>query len=327
MNITKDCRLSIFSGRVYLTNSQSLTVFVSLTIASPIILASNILAIISLVKCTHLKPEPKLLFLALSVSDCIIGIATIPLETTLFSLFRTRSVCNLEYTVHFLLYWTTHFSGYMISITAVQRSVFINSNMKRQNFLSRCFMRKTGLKIVIIVIFVVTAAEALISILFYSKAVPMLTLVSIDGIIFVTVYISYFWIYYKVWRISKSSTARRKPNQRKASDDTNSAQDHLAKIIAFILIATAVCYLPYIIIATANRKDLKDRNLSPNTPFRIYMALILVLFNSAVNAFFIMSKWMKKHHNSREDSQTVQMTNFQSRGSLVDSVTCNRFSI
>ena len=263
-----------------MSNSQNLVVLISLLIISPVIFILNLLVVISLVKTKQLRNLSNFLLLLLSLSDCFVGTVTIPLEITLFSVFRMQRVCTLEYVVHFFVYFTTHFSAYLIAVIAVHRNVYVNPNLERQGYLSRLIQKRHGLTICIIVTLLVTVTEGLVSMLFYSEVIPMLVLVLVDGILFVSVYATYFWVYFKVWRFSKDNVAAQSRHQ--------SSQDRLAKTVAIILISMAVCYLPYIVVAATKGKSLEKQNLSSGIQFPLYITLVLVLSNSAVNAVIIM---------------------------------------
>ena len=277
-NITESssCRVTTFANRIYLSNSQNLAVLSCLFIVNPMILISNLMVLISLIKMKQLRNLSNVLLLLLSVSDCFIGIVTIPLEIILFTVFKMQSFCALEYVVHFFVYFTTHFSAYLVAVIAFHRNVYINPYRETQSFLSKLILKRSGLTILVIAALAISIAESLVSMLFYSRVVPMLMLVLIDGDLFISVYATYFWVYFKVWKSSRNNVTIRSPNK-----------DRLAKTVMFILISLAVCYLPYIIVAATKGKGLTKQNLSSDIQFLLYMTLVLVLSNSAVNAIII----------------------------------------
>ena len=274
------CRDSLFSLRIFLTRSESLSILIGLSIASPIILVSNLILIVSLIKTKQLRNASNVLLLVLSLSDCFIGLITIPLEIVLFSTFKKYPACTLEYTAHATAYFTTHFSGYLIAVISFQRNVQINPNLKQRNMLSRFLVTKAGLTLLVIVIFLVNILETYISVIFYSESLARLMLVVTDAVIFVYIYISYFCVYFKVWNFSKQNLAKRVETQT----NVQGSPDRLARTVALILLSAAVCYLPYMTLVGLRRE------MSLEGKFYIYLSLILVFLNSAVNAVIIMCR-------------------------------------
>ena len=278
------CLVESYAARTNLTTLQNLTVVIGLSVISPIIIVLNLLLIIGLAKTKELRNAPGILLLLLSISDCLIGLVSIPIQIVLFTAFKTHPACTLEYMTHAVGHFTGHFSGYMIAVISFQRNVLINPNLKPRNCFSSFLVKKRGLMVLVAVTFVVTLAETIVSVIFYYEFIARLMLSILDSVIFAYVYVTYFWVYFKVWRFSKKITEK----QTKKKTTIRAHEDRLAKTVALILIATAICYLPYQITVGMRWTKMRDRQKpSMELRFGIYLSLIVLYCNSAVNAAII----------------------------------------
>ena len=280
-----DCNVQSFSARINLTSAQNLSILIGNSITGPVILVLNLILIICLAKTKQLRKAHGVLLLLLSISDCLIGFLAIPLHILIFSVFKTYPVCTLEFTPHAVGYFTAHFSGYMIAVISFQRNVHINPHIQPQNGFSRLLAKKTGLTILVLVTLLVTSAETLVSVTLHDKFIPRLVLKIIDSVIIIYVYVTYFWMCFKVWRFSKRNTAKQIRNRV----STKTSEDRLATTVALILIYTALCYFPYnILIGVRYKRQRNGEKISIDMQFVIYLTLTVLQFNSAINAAIVM---------------------------------------
>ena len=284
------CLIQSFSARIYLTSSQNLSVLIGLGLTSPVILVLNLTLIFCLVKTKELRKASGVLLLLLSISDCSIGAVAIPLQIVLFGPFKGQHACTLECAAHAFAYFTSHFSGYLIAVITFQRSVYIDPHLKSQNVPAKFLVKKTGLIMLVTVTVIVTIAETLASVIFYHKFVVRLVLTIIDSVTIAYVYVTYFWMYFKVWRFSKGIIVK----QRQKVTRSETSEDRLVKTVALILMSAAMCCFPFIILLGLKWKRQRNgRTVSTDLHFAIYLSYILVYSNSAINVAMIIFRSTK----------------------------------
>ena len=284
------CLVQSFTNRINLTWLENLSIILGLSVTCPVILILNSILIICLVKTKELRNAHGVLLLLLSVSDCFIGLVTIPLQIVLFTLFRKHPACTMESISHAFSYSTIHFSGYMIAVISFHRNVHINPNLTLQNGISRFLVKKTGLTILVVVTVIVTFIQTLVSVILYDKFIPRLVLAIIDAVIITYVFVTYFWVYFKVWNFSKTITTA----QIQPGGTADVREYPLAKTVALILISAAVCFFPYnILVGLRWRRQRQGREVSIGIQYGIYLSLILLYCNSAINAAIIIFRSTK----------------------------------
>ena len=106
---------SSYAERLLLSSSQSNVLAGLLTPLSPFGVTANALVIWALIKTNAIHDKccrMNWILLAMSISDLIIGIITIPLIIVLFTKYRSIRWCDLEKATLFIGQMNLHFSGY-----------------------------------------------------------------------------------------------------------------------------------------------------------------------------------------------------------------------
>ena len=285
------CLVQTFADRTNLTGPRNLSVVLSLSVSGAVILILNSILIICLVKTKELKNPRGFLLLILSISDCFIGLMTIPLQMVLFTVFKEHRVCTMESIAHAAAYFTSHFSGHIIAIISFQRNVHINPRLKPPNMFSRFLAKKSRVMILVIFSFMVTLTETLVTVFMYDKFIARLVLTIIDSVIIVYVYVTYFWMYFKVRSFSSKTTTGQKVQTGRT---VKKSEYRFAETVALTLISTALCYFPYqILYGLRWRRTRQRQNVSMDIQFGIYLSLILMYCNSAINAAMIIFRSTK----------------------------------
>ena len=253
------------------------------------IVSVNSFLIYALYKTKQLRKLSSRLIAYLALSDCCVGIFMVFI---IIHLLRRKggSTCLFELLAQFTCVLFSEFSALQIMIIALDRFLRMKFLNRYQEYMTR---RRAALMMLfnaaMSVSFAVGSVVASISGHFYTYNIVF---VSINSPFFMTVYIMYPWTYVSVHR--QISQARQRQTQR-VNDSSRQADSALAKTMIFILIAVAICYLPYMVLGLAwshfyFNKGVVSSSFLPNLAVLTWWTFYLIHLNSTLNALIFITR-------------------------------------
>ena len=297
-----------FSGRLALSNEESLLVTVTLCLLIPLTLISNILVIRFLVQAKQLGRISSYLIFVLSLADLGIGLIVLPMEIVLFTVYQNIKVCGFEIATQFASNMIAHTSVEMIAVIAVDRVIHFRKVLKYDSIMSKT---KVNLLITFVVVMSLIFATALsissISGYFYMTG---LVLSFIDlGLLSIIVF-SYVSTYYNIWSFVKNSVLWKRRNSQVPVSSKNTKPKYLSKlgnIIFLMLLSVCLCYLPYGVLACFMlvKVFIYGEEIPKNIHFGLILSFTLIYSNSVINAMIFLFKSSRRRQVGIEPYQDV----------------------
>ena len=266
------------------------------SVLSVVTLITNIVVIVSIVKTKQLNNSSNIFICFLSISDCCLACITQTLVSVTFS--KQEFGCSFEIATQFATFFFGHLSGYCILAIAVDRMIHMKYLMKYSQILTRkriyriCF---TNISMALAVGIFYTMATI------YDVYDVVNTIILIfDLTLVMLIFSAYLITYRKIHRhIKNTENLRIRENatsKEKRSDDRPVYVTAMIKVIAKVLAAVWIAYIPYIIASllwsyATNLYQTNARLLS----FLLYLTYLLVSMNSTVNAVI----FLKGNEDSR----------------------------
>ena len=257
-------------------------------IGLPAFLVNSIL-IIALVKTNQLKNTTNVYILFLSLSDCIQGVVSIPLELVLFIVYADKTNCILSSTAQAFSFFNTHLSGYFILLIAFDRYLNIRPEFIEDNAVMRRLKSKCGSVLLTSVCLGMSLAHGGLSIFTDKyKRLPSLCIGIIDVIGIITIYALYIRLYLKV-RCHYKESAVYTNDEHLESPRSPKYVNELAKTVLLILITVAVCYSPFIVL-NIYMSSFRTSKISVTLQYIHYFLMLPVFANAALNACIIVRR-------------------------------------
>eukprot|EP00112_Aurelia_sp_Birch-Aquarium-sp1_P025772 Seg877.4 transcript_id=Seg877.4/GoldUCD/mRNA.D3Y31 product="hypothetical protein" protein_id=Seg877.4/GoldUCD/D3Y31 len=184
----------------------------------------------------------------LTVADGLYAVTALPLGLTLFTKYKSIRFCALEYATIFAAQFVANMSCYFTLLIAFHRYLKISPNLKNRTYgpLKRSLMsgKLANCLAALCVISPFLHGVCSTHIFGFSKSSwPNLVMKGIDLIVFLSVYILYFRVYYNVTRKRPTvNTAATQVNgQRKPR---RSYEKEFTKTVLLILISLAINVIP-----------------------------------------------------------------------------------
>lgn len=289
--------------RVYLTKEQStvLAVSYSSTVIPTIVL--NLALCFYLLRNRNWKEHSRLLIFILSLSDMLMGFVSIPGSVLLCTLFSHRRHCLIERAVVFFGQTNGHFSFYITLAIAMHR--YVKNRWKVfgvYQFLQPAFT-KSGLKIMILVLFLISCVHGVVSTYFFglvSSSLPNIIMMVVRGVILLAIQCCYFRLYITVKRHFEETQAAIKnmPTDSKHSDERELPNiDKISKVnrvVLIIMVLLATSFLPATIadVWTGYYTLIKGTKAPMLPRFAFYLSFTAIFLNGALNAaVFIHQSW------------------------------------
>ncbi len=277
-----------FSERMSLSASQSLTISISLSLMSPTIIIINILLIMALLKTKQIKNDSQRFILILGISDFIVGALSVPL---LLGVFNVHQSCAYEKVSLFVGHFNTRLTAYIIFLIGIDRYFNINPNMQSRSTLGKKIESKTGCKILIATVIVISTIQASIQIIdFENRSLPSNLSSGFDFIVYLTYFIIYIRLFMKIRKFTRSNSLHQGAGN--TTEYRPRYIKNLVKTVLYLLVTVGLCYLPYVMVkfTIMYRKYQLKEPISQNLRFIHYLSFQPILANSFFNTVIILDR-------------------------------------
>ena len=280
-----DC-YSAFKQRLILDDVHHTVIAVLSVPLIPVTIFTNLAVIVSLVKTKHLhRSQSNLFIFALSISDCLLGVLTLPGFVMLFTIHRTTRSCILEQLIQFMVNFNAHVSGSIIILIALDRYLNLDPDLKRINGLGRWLTTASGFRISMGICVLFSVISSVVAAIDYEdRRIPDSISAAIDIILFFLLCGLYHRLYRKIKRFA------RKAHDMKLYSNHESRPVYLkqvTKTVLFLLLGIAFCYLPFFIV-NVTLTFVRQKSTLKQLRFAFYLTLVILFFNSTFNALIIL---------------------------------------
>ena len=279
MNFTSICRTH-FGSISHLIHEHRAV----LTVLDVLILlgntVANTLVIYVLIKTKEITKFSCKLLCLLSVND--LAIASIAQTLFITEIYGASCVTNLTYQL--VSRFLPRLSGYTIGVIGIDRYVRIRYKMNFKSILT------TKLLIILMVLIFLIALTQVglitLGILLHKKTIFSNTVLGIDIFLFICV------VYLQIGTIKTTSSTQKKASNPEVLKDVNKK---ITKLCTRIMISYITFYLPYMIINCVRNKMHGTVSLETKSllDFLFMVSIIIVYFNSLVNALLFLSSNVK----------------------------------
>ncbi len=315
MSLTKYC-YNGFVGRMLLTRAQNISIAASIAILIPILISSNAAVIIALYKTKQLNLVFNRNIAILCLSDCISGLASLPLHCVLFAVFGHERICWYEQLTVMMLQTNSHFTAYMMAVIALQRYLKARPTLAESPFTEK-LLSKWGTISTVSLVLLLSILHALISTNFFntiSNRLPNIIMMFVNICIILSVYICYIRLFRGIRvhvtnnaMLNEHSAACRQSSTATTISTNQPTYFHeLAKTMYYILISFAVCSIPYLItdFYTGYYSIVLKENAPQTLRYLYYMSYWPMSLNGINNALILLYR-NKKAAKFIKDSLTI----------------------
>ena len=308
MSSTNNCSKTAFTKKHVIDETQNIVFITFLGILVPITIVTNSLLAFALIKTRQLMKNVSNIFIfLLCLSDTFLGAVTIPFVMIIFAKYRHARFCTLEFVAAFILSFSTHMSANVIVVIALHRYIQVSPDFQGSaagNAIRRWLISKTGSIVLVFLAFLLAVANGLLSIncfgIYYNR-VPNWIIKGIDCVLVMTVVVLYMRLFCRIRGHTQVNSVLWRAENIVAVSQTSSASDghsvavrpkyfvKFAKTVLLILIAIALCYLPFIVVDvyTAWMGDIQRMSSARLVRFLYFMSWGPAFINSTVNAAII----------------------------------------
>ncbi len=304
------CR-NAYSDRIMISKIQCTTITIVLSLISVITIPLNGLIAIAILKTKKTAADPLSWYymLLITLSGCSIGTLVIPVNVVLFTTECQIRNCSLEYSAIFIGQIVCQFSAYVTFLIAIHRYFISTPDRNR-----RCsfFTSKTGAHKLTIIAFLISMLHGFVSVNFFGKlstSLPNVIMKAVDFILGLTIYFIYLRLYITIHRYAKNIRVRFQDNFELRP--MHSARiirrpkyvRSLAVTISLILIALAICYIPFLIMDlwTSFYTFIKEEHSPRNVRFVYFLSYAFVFLTSVANGGIIL-------HRNRDIREFVKVS-------------------
>ena len=301
----ENCSNSMYTRRLHLTKAQNLSIGVLLGSTCLPVFLIHFSLVVSLIGAKQLTNTTNFYILILSISDCLQGVVTTPMEASLFIFYPDRDNCNLSVTSQFFAYSNTAFSACLILLIAFDRYIHIRTDFKQKNGCLRKIASKNGSVVLL-------SLSSILSLLFgvFSIFGNKYTDLNVTGMLIISVflvvivYVLYIRIYLKVRRHHRECKVHcQEENNSQSPSTTPKYIKKLSKTVLLILMPMAICYYPPLLVSAylSYSYSTGKNDYSNLIQFIYYLLMSLVSFNAMWNAFvvFYRNKELRKYLSNK----------------------------
>lgn len=250
----------------------------------------------------------------LTVADGLYGATSLPLAIVLLSKYKSTRFCALEYATIFVAQFMANMSAYFTVLIAFHRYLKISPDLKSRTYgpFKHSLMsgKVANCLVALCVISPIMHGVFSTHIFGYSKSSwPNIVMKGVDFILFVSIYVLYFKVYYNVTRKHPTITAT-ESHQNDSSRGSHKPilyVKEFTKTVFLILISLAINNMPMIItdLWTTTYIYFKEEMVPPVAIFLYYMswaqvssvtifdALIIIYRNRQIREHI--SAWRQKY--------------------------------
>ena len=234
--------------RLLLSNAQNAAVASLMAVLMPLIIITNAFLGYMMYKTKQLRSRGRWYMFLLTVSDGFYGMTSLPLGITLFTKYKSIRFCALEHATIFVTQFVANMSCYFTVLIAFHRYLKISPNLKNRTYgpfkWSLMSGKLANCLVALCVISPFLHGVCSTHIFGFSKSSwPNLVMKAIDFIVFLSVYILYFKVYYNVTR--NSPTVNGTVTQPSGSQKQRpSYAKEFTKTVLLILVALAINVIP-----------------------------------------------------------------------------------
>ena len=313
----ENCSNSMYTGRLHLRKAQNLSIGVLLASTCLPMFLIHFSLVVSLIGAKQLTNTTNVYILILSISDCLQGVVTTPMEASLFILYPDRDNCNLSVTSQFFTYSNTAFSGYLILLIAFDRHIHIRTDLKQNNGCLRKIASKNGSVVLLSVCFIQSVLFGVFAII-GNKYTDLYVagMAIIDAFLVIVVYVLYIKIYLKVRRhYRECKVYSERGNNSQSPSATPKYIKKLSKTVLLILMPMAMCYYPIVLVSAYLFYAASKNDNSDFIQFIYYLLMSPVSFNAMWNAsvVFYRNKLLRKYLSNKICVSRVEDQNMNSR--------------
>ena len=283
--------ITVFTERIPLTSSENLALASVFFLTIPIMIITNLLLVISLVKTKQYKTACNVFIIILSISDCFAGAVPLVFMSLLYTKY-TNVHCEIELAAQFTTVFTFHVSGFMILLMTIDRYFLIKPNFEKMSELVDKIFTGSGRWYLIGVAITVALSLAVISIVLSLTAdlnIFNFVILVGDSTGLFSIFIFYFKAYYRIQVYNKRK--RLKDESTDTSQTTVSKRCYLyrfTKTLFLILLSYVICYLPFAFLGGSFvfLTHLK-KSMPSGLRFAYYMSGVSVYTTGIANAAII----------------------------------------
>ena len=260
---------------------------------------ANILVIYVLIKTKQITKFSCKLMCLLSVNDLAIALVAQTLFIT--EVYGANCVINLTYQL--VSRFLPRLSGYIVGVIGIDRYIRIRYKMNFKSILT------TKLLIFLMVLIFLIALTQVILItlgmLLHKKTIFSSIVLGIDIFLFICI------VYLQIRTITTASSTQKKASNPEVLNEVNKK---ITRLCSRIMIAYIAFYLPYMIINCVRNKMHKVVSLKTKSllDFLLMVSIIIVYFNSLVNALLFLSsnvkarRFLKQTYRSSENLEYMR---------------------
>ena len=285
-----------YSGRVFLSRSQTLALNVTFISLSPVTIIANAIVIYRITKSKLHHNVSNFLILAMSIADFLTGAVTVPCVYTLYSKYAQTRFCAFELVTQFISTTLVYVSITMIMLIAIDRLI-------HQKFTSRCGITLSNRSARCFTFTAVMISVALCAMLTMSSIFNRIRTISlvfsiIVILIITVVFASYIRTYVHISKFVRNSIVwngggplPRRPRRRRGPKYLR----QFCTTVLFIILGICFCYLPFVILIFVAffANDESDCVMNCNVDkewlrIAFFISYALIYSNSSLNALIIL---------------------------------------
>ena len=292
------CR-NAYTDRLILNDTQCSAITAVMILELVITLPLNALMVKGIHKTKMLSSTTWQYILLLGYAGCSLSVVVIPMNIVLFTIYRAKRSCSLEYMAIFLGQINCQFTMYLILLLAMHRYWM---TMPSPKLLSSISIKNIAARGFVVAALLLSLLHGGASINFFgtiTTSMPNILMKVLDITIGIIVFAIYLRLYIKIRRYIKACRVRFK-------DDKNVESavqfDRLGKLplymkslaitIFLILMVLAACYVPFIIMDswTSWYTFYKSEKAPQKVRFVYYLTYGSVFFTSIANACIVIQR-------------------------------------
>ena len=234
--------------RLLLSSTQTATVASLMAILMPLIVITNAFLVYMMYKTKQLSSRGRWYMFLLTVSDGFYGVTSLPLGIALFTKYKSIRFCALEHATIFVTQFAANMSCYFTVLIAFHRYLKISPNLKNRTYgpFKRSLMSGKLANCLVALCVISPFLHGVCSTHIFGFSIsswPNLVMKATDFIVFLSVYILYFKVYYNVTR--KRTTVNGTVTQPSGSQKQRpSYAKEFTKTVLLILVTLAINVIP-----------------------------------------------------------------------------------
>ncbi len=293
MNSTKYC-YNAFVGRMILTRAQNVSLAAIMALMIPFLIICNAAVIVGFYKTKQLSSVCNWSVVALSVSDGLIGIISMPLYCVLLITFGHERVCWYELLTMMVVQMNSHFSAYTIVVIALQRYLKARPRFA-ETWLTEKLVSKGGTVFTCSIALFLSILHGMVSTNFFNTittSTPKIIMMIINICLVVSVYVCYIRLYRSI-KVHVANTRSLSVSAHRHGSTATTIQPYyteLAKTMCFILATFAVTSIPYLItdFITGWYTFVLKVDAPQTMRFLYYLSFWPLVLNAVLNAVILL---------------------------------------